>query len=91
MPSDLPPSDPVKTCEERARLLRDYADSASAYANRVREMAALVMSGQEHLVSQVRAGLRVAWDETEKNRLALYRHESDHQCDRGADVSSICR
>lgn len=91
MPSDLPPSDPVKTCEERARLLRGYADSATAYANGVREMAALVMSGKEHLVSRVRASLRVAWDETEKNRLALYRHEADHRCDRGAGVSSISR
>lgn len=99
MPSDPPSSDPsarplrarnqVNICEERARLLRGYADAARNYADRVQEMSERIVSGREVGVSEARLNCRSAWDETEKSRLALYRHEADHQCDRGAQVPSI--
>jgi hypothetical protein len=89
MPSDLTPGDPSTICEERARLLREYSNAAGVYSNNVREMAELVMSGQERRVGECRQKCRTAWDQTEKCRLALYRHEADHQCDRGASVSTV--
>lgn len=75
MPSDLP-----MICEERSRLLRKYSDAASTYAESVREMADLLMAGEDVRAAQTRRFCRVAWDETEKSRLALYRHEADHNC-----------
>lgn len=90
--SDPPPRDPTsprQICEERARLLRRYADAAKTYADRVREMTELVTTGREQHLNEVRLNCRAAWDETEKSRLALYRHEADHQCDRGARVTSV--
>jgi hypothetical protein len=97
--SDLPPSDPApsdpsprdlaKICEERARLLREYSDAAGVHANRVRELAELVVSGHDQKIGSARLSCRTAWDETEKSRLALYRHEADHECDRRAGVPSV--
>jgi hypothetical protein len=84
------PDDLLKICEERARLLRNYSDAASNYSESVREMVELVMSGQEQRMSQARQNCRAAWDATEKSRLALFRHEADHHCDRGAQVPSVC-
>lgn len=100
MPSDPPPSGPPagplpardqsNVCQERARLLRGYADAAKTYADRVQEVSELVTSGREQGLSLVRLHCRAAWEETEKSRLALYRHEADHQCDRGSPVRSVC-
>jgi len=84
MPRDLP-----SICQERARLLREYADAASDYANNVREMADLVISGDEMRANRMRRLLRTAWDEAEKSRLALYRHEADHICASAANVRNI--
>lgn len=96
MPNDPPPSDPslygatqpYEICKERARLLHRYAAAAKTYADCVREISELVVSGREG-VNEARTNCRAAWDETEKSRLELYRHESDHQCDRGARVPSV--
>jgi hypothetical protein len=85
MPSDLP-----KICEERSRLLREYSDAASAYASSVRQMADFVMAGDEVKANELRRAGRTEWDAVEKSRIALYRHEADHACDRGAGVSSLC-
>ncbi len=85
MPSDLP-----TICQERARLLRKYSDAVSGYAQRVREMADFVMAGEEVRASEARRACRTTWDEAEKSRIALYRHEADHLCDRGAGVPSSC-
>jgi hypothetical protein len=84
MPSDLP-----AICRERAGLLREFSDAASEYAKVVREMAALVMSGQAVPANDARRTCRTAWERAEKSRLALYRHEVDHNCVNGANVSSI--
>jgi hypothetical protein len=84
MPSDLP-----TICEERLRLLREYSDAASGYSVSVRELAALVTSGDEVRANEVRRVCRSAWDEAERSRLALYRHEADHNCTRSVNVRNI--
>lgn len=84
MPSDLP-----RICAERARLLREYSDAASAYAGGVRQLADFALAGDEVKTNELRRACRAAWNVAEQSRLALFRHESDHACDRGADVS-VC-
>ena len=84
MLSDLP-----TICEERLRLLREYSDAASGYSASVREMAAFVTSGEEVRANEARRTCRAAWDEAERSRLALYRHEADHNCARSANVRNI--
>jgi hypothetical protein len=90
MPSEPPSSDASKVCEERARLMRQYSEAASTYAECVRELSELVSSGREQEIGTVRVKCRAALEEAEKSRLALYRHEADHHCDRGAGVPSAC-
>lgn len=94
MPDDPPPSDPpprqLPHCEERVRLLRAHSDRAGVYADCVRQMADSAISGQEEHVWEVRRKCRAAWEETERSRMALYRHEADHRCDRGAQAPSAC-
>jgi hypothetical protein len=75
-------------CQERAQLLRKYADAVNHYATCVREMADLAMSGEEVRANQWRRLCRTGWDDAEKSRLALYRHEADHSCARAANVPS---
>jgi hypothetical protein len=84
MPSDLP-----TICQERHRLLGEYSNAASEYSSRVREMADFVTSGEEVRANEERRICRTAWDEAERSRLALYRHEADHNCNRSADVRNI--
>ena len=84
MLSDLP-----TICEERLRLLREYSDAASGYSASVREMAAFVTSGEEVRANETRRTCRVDWDEAERSRLALYRHEADHNCARSANVRNF--
>ena len=69
-------------CQERLRLVNDYRDTTRAYADSVRKMTDLVGLGIETEVELLRRACRVAWDATERARLALYRHEVDHGCDR---------
>lgn len=94
MRDDQPPSDPpprsLPICQERLRLLRDHSDRASVYADWVRQLANTAISGQEERLGETRRQCHAAWEETEKSRLALYRHEADHRCDRGASVPSTC-
>jgi hypothetical protein len=84
MPSDLP-----TICQERARLLRKYSDAVGSYAGSVREMAELVLLGEEVRAGETRRLSRTAWDLAEKSRLALYRHEADHGCANLANVRNI--
>jgi hypothetical protein len=76
-------------CQERARLLRKYSDAVDDYAKGVREMADLVMSGEEVRASEARRICRKAWDDAEQSRLALSRHEADHSCANAANVGNI--
>lgn len=84
MLSDLP-----EICEERRQLLRDYSEAVSDYAQHVRDMAGLVIAGEEVRANETRRISRTAWDKAEKSRLALYRHEADHGCTRAAEVRNI--
>ncbi len=84
MPSDLP-----TICQERARLLREYSDAATNYAGNVRQMAELAMAGQEVDCSAARRLCRTAWDVVESSRLALWRHEADHNCDRAGEFRGV--
>ncbi len=84
MLSDLP-----TICEVRVRLLREYSEAASSYSISVQEMAALVTSGEEVRANEARRSCRTAWDEAERSRLALYRHEADHNCSHSANVRNF--
>jgi CheY-like chemotaxis protein len=84
MPSDLP-----LICQERSRLLREYADAASHHATSVREMAEFVSSGDEVRANKARRISRICLEAAEKFRLALHRHEADHFCDRTADLQNV--
>jgi hypothetical protein len=83
------PSDPPTICEERASLLRKYSDAVTGYSTSVREMAALVTSGEEVRANEARRICRTGWENAEKARLALYRHEADHGCSRIANVRNF--
>jgi hypothetical protein len=83
------PSDPPTICEERLRLLREYSDAASGYSASVREMASFVSSGEEVRANEARRICRAGWEEAERSRLALYRHEADHNCARSPQVRNI--
>jgi hypothetical protein len=76
MSSGLP-----EICQQRVRLLNDYRETAVKYAEAVREMANLAGSGLHSEVAVLRRVCRAAWEAAEKARLALFRHEADHQCD----------
>jgi len=84
MPSDLP-----TICEERLRLLREYSDAAMGYSTRVGDLAAWVNAGDEVRANEAQRMCRIARDATEETRLALFRHEADHNCSRGVDVRKI--
>jgi len=71
----------AEICQERMRLLQEFSRTARAYADQVREMADLTIMGLHSEVEVVRRRCRAAWDKLEKARIALYRHEADHQCD----------
>jgi hypothetical protein len=77
MSSGLP-----EICPQRSRLLSDYRETAVKYADAVREMANLAGIGLHSEVSLMRRACRAAWEKAEKARMALFRHEADHQCDR---------
>ena len=69
-------------CQERIRLVADYRETTRAYADIVRKMTDLVGLGIESEVDLLRRTCRLSWDAAEKARLALFRHEADHSCNR---------
>jgi len=71
-----------EVCRERSRLLNVYRETAVKYADAVREMANLAGTGLHSEVTVLRRACRTAWDQAEKVRMSLFRHEADHQCDR---------
>jgi CheY-like chemotaxis protein len=52
-------------------------------------MAEFVMSGHEVRAGEARRIARTLWDLAEKSRVALYRHEANHACDRMADLRNV--
>ena len=69
-------------CQERIRLVADYRETTRTYADFVRKMTDLVGLGIESEVDLLRRSCRLAWEAAEKARLALFRHEADHSCNR---------
>jgi hypothetical protein len=84
MPSDLP-----TICQERVRLLREYSDAATNYAESVRHIAELAIAGRGSESNAARRLCRAAWDTAESTRLALSRHEADHACDRAGESCGV--
>ena len=79
-------------CVERFRLVTDYRETTRIYADSVREMTDLVGLGLEVEVELLRRACRMALEAAEKARIALYRHEANHGCDRRAlQTSAIWR
>ncbi len=69
-------------CLERLRLIGDYRETTRIYADLVREMSDLVGCGLESEVDLLRRSCRTAWETVERARLALFRHEANHSCNR---------
>jgi len=69
-------------CPERFRLLNDYSELTRIYAESVAELRDLVGYGGESDVDPIRRACRQACEAMERARIALFRHEADHYCDR---------
>jgi hypothetical protein len=74
-------------CQDRIRLVADYRETTRTYADFVRKMTELVGLGIESEVDLLRRSCKMSWEAAEKARLALFRHEADHSCNR-ADFHS---
>jgi hypothetical protein len=83
------PGDPPTICEERIRLLRELSEGATSYAEKVREMVELAIAGRGSESNAARRQSRAAWDTAESSRIALFRHEADHFCDRAVESRSV--
>lgn len=75
-------SDRQVACAERLRLVHDYSETTRIYADLVREMTGLIGCGLESEVDLLRRSCKIAWDAAERARLALFRHEANHSCNR---------
>ena len=69
-------------CQERIRLVTDYRETTRTYADFVRKMTDLVGLGIESEVELLQRTCRLSWEAAEKARLALFRHEANHSCNR---------
>ncbi len=69
-------------CQERIRLVTDYRETTRTYADFVRKMTDLVGLGIESEVELLQRSCRLSWEAAEKARLALFRHEANHSCNR---------
>jgi predicted metalloprotease with PDZ domain len=69
-------------CQERIRLVADYRETTRTYADFVRKMTDLVGLGVESEIDLLQRSCRMAWEAAEKARLALFRHEANHSCNR---------
>jgi hypothetical protein len=69
-------------CCERLRFITDYRETTRIYADSVWEMTDLVGLGIDTEVDLLRRACKMAWDAAERARLALYRYEANHGCDR---------
>jgi hypothetical protein len=69
-------------CQERIRLVADYRETTRTYADFVRKMTDLVGLGIESEVDLLQRSCKLAWEAAEKSRVALFRHEANHSCNR---------
>jgi hypothetical protein len=69
-------------CPERQRLLIDYRDAAHRYSEAVCQLVEMVGLELDADFKLLRGNCRRASEASEQARLALYRHEANHFCDR---------
>ena len=58
------------------------SDAVRSYADMVSNLYSLVGLGLESEVELLQRKCRSAWQAVEQARLALYRHEANHSCNR---------
>lgn len=69
-------------CAERRDLLSNYQKTTRVHADSVAKMTDLLDLGIETELDLLRRACRKASEACEQARLALYRHEANHGCDR---------
>lgn len=69
-------------CPERSKLLIEYRNSVRDYSKYVSELVETVGLELDADLATLRRKIRDANEVSENSRIALYRHESDHFCDR---------
>lgn len=75
-------SNPLMTCPERRLLLQEYGKAVRTYHEAVRKFVDRTDEALGSDLDLIRLTCRKAWERAEQARLALYRHEADHFCDR---------
>lgn len=70
----------VGPCQQRVRLMNDYHELLRIYADLIRESLDLMTHGFESEVKLLRQRCWTTWEATERARIAIYRHEADHDC-----------
>ena len=74
----------MAVCPERLRLMNEFNEGLQSYAKLVEQSLNLLESGQKAELDALRKTARLAWGNVEEARLAVYRHETQHGCDRGS-------
>ena len=60
--------------------MNDYHELLRIYADLIRESLDLMTHGFESEVQLLRKRCRTTWEAIERARIAIYRHEVDHNC-----------
>lgn len=60
--------------------MNDYHELLRIYADLIGESLDLMTHGFESEVKLLRQRCRTTWEATERARIAIYRHEVDHNC-----------
>lgn len=60
--------------------MSDYHELLRIYADLIRESLDLMTHGFESEVQLLRKRCRTTWEAIERARIAIYRHEVDHNC-----------
>ena len=76
------PADRQPACEQRLALVRDYHNSTKTYADSVAKLSELIHCGLDTETDLLHRMCRTAWEAAEKARMALFRHEANHGCNR---------
>lgn len=69
-------------CPERKRLLTEYRDAVHNHYEAVRTLVDCITAALGSDVDLIRRNCRARLEQAEQARLALYRHEANHFCDR---------
>lgn len=69
-------------CSERMRLLTDYREATHVYAESVRYLTEPALTEIQGDAELLRRACRRAWENAERTRVALIRHEECRFCRR---------